>query len=123
MATFELDRRCRGEDHHERTSSMCFIQYALQGVTYRDGQFTPTSLANAALVDPKIKLQHVKDLTFTLSASGGVGAWTWLDHPAGTVGHFMDTHTNIPSNGFYLVPGNDRTGTYFRAASFFQFTH
>ena len=72
-------------------------------------QFTPVSLANAALVDPKIDMHRGNDLTFMLSAKGGVGAWTWLDHPAGTVGYFVDTKTNSPSNGFYLIPGQDRT--------------
>ncbi|GJE92630.1 glycoside hydrolase family 2 protein [Phanerochaete sordida] len=71
--------------------------------------FTPISLADATLVDPKIHVTRGTDLTFTLSARGGVGAWTWLDHPAGTVGYFLDTATNIPSNGFYLIPGSDRT--------------
>lgn len=50
------------------------------------------------------------DLTFTLSAKGGVAAFAWLDHPAGTVGHFQDKKTGLPSNGFYLIPGIDRTG-------------
>ncbi|KAI0798664.1 glycoside hydrolase family 2 protein [Irpex lacteus] len=71
--------------------------------------FTPTSLANATLVDPEIRVTRGKDLSFTLSAQGGVAPWTWLDHPAGTVGHFVDKKTNIPTNGFYLIPGIDRT--------------
>ena len=50
------------------------------------------------------------DLTFTLSAEDGVCAWTWLDHPAGTVGYFLDTAKNIPVNGFYHIPGTDRAG-------------
>lgn len=73
-------------------------------------QFTPVSLATATLVDPKIKVTQGDDLTFTLSAKGGVGAWTWLDHPGGTVGHFVDKKTGVPSNGFFLIPGIDRTG-------------
>lgn len=51
-----------------------------------------------------------KELTFTLSAGGGVAPWTWIDHPVGTVGYFVDAKTGIPSNGFYLVPGMDRQG-------------
>jgi beta-mannosidase len=35
-----------------------------------------------------------------------------MDHPAGTVGVFVDTKSGTPSNGFFLVPGMDRTGTY-----------
>ncbi|KAF7369407.1 putative glycoside hydrolase family 2 protein [Mycena venus] len=71
--------------------------------------FTPISLADAALVDPQIQINLTEDLTFTLSAQGGVAPWTWLDHPAGTVGVFVDNVTGLPSNGFYLVPGIDRT--------------
>ncbi|KAJ7054242.1 glycoside hydrolase family 2 protein [Mycena amicta] len=71
--------------------------------------FTPASLAHAPLVDPKIHIASKPDLTFTLSARGGVAPWTWLDHPASTVGFFQDTKTGLPSNGFYLVPGIDHT--------------
>ena len=49
------------------------------------------------------------NLTFTLSAQGGVAAYAWLDHPAGTVGYFQDNATGIPSNGVFLIPGIDRT--------------
>ncbi|KAH0589713.1 putative beta-mannosidase A [Termitomyces sp. J132] len=71
--------------------------------------FTPTSLANAHLLDPQISVTRGQDLTFTLSAKGGVGAWTWIDHPSGTIGIFVDKETGSPSNGFYLIPGIDRT--------------
>jgi beta-mannosidase len=50
------------------------------------------------------------NITFTLSAKGGVAPWTWIDHPFGTVGVFVDVETNLPSNAFYLIPGQDRTG-------------
>ena len=73
-------------------------------------QFTPITLAKAALMDPKIHVTAYANLTFTLSAKGGVGAWTWLDHPANTVGYFFDTSSSVPSNGLYLIPGQDRTG-------------
>ncbi|KAF7377200.1 Glycoside hydrolase family 2 protein [Mycena sanguinolenta] len=71
--------------------------------------FTPVSLADVPLVDPQIEINSTPDLTFTLSAKGGVAPWTWLDHPAGTIGMFVDNTTGLPSNGFYLVPGIDRT--------------
>ncbi|KAJ7187692.1 glycoside hydrolase family 2 protein [Mycena pura] len=71
--------------------------------------FTPVSLASAPLLDPRIRVKSTADLTFTLSALGGVAPWTWLDHPAGTIGSFVDNSTGLPSNGFYLVPGIDRT--------------
>ncbi|KII92216.1 glycoside hydrolase family 2 protein [Plicaturopsis crispa FD-325 SS-3] len=51
--------------------------------------FTPTSLANVALADPQINLTATSDLSFTLSARGGVAPWTWLDHPNGTIGYFI----------------------------------
>ncbi|KAJ7622140.1 hypothetical protein FB45DRAFT_1061755 [Roridomyces roridus] len=71
--------------------------------------FTPVSLAKAPLVDPEIHLTISQNLTFTLSARGGVAPWTWLDHPAGTIGIFVDASTGLPFNGFYLVPGIPRT--------------
>ncbi|KAJ3556228.1 hypothetical protein NP233_g12026 [Leucocoprinus birnbaumii] len=70
--------------------------------------FTPTSLANANLQNPNITLTHTSNLTFHLSAKGGVGAWTWMDHPSGTIGVFVDAKTGVPTNGFYLIPGQDR---------------
>jgi beta-mannosidase len=66
-------------------------------------------LAKAEIVDPAIKLTHTKDLTFTMSAKGGVGVYAWIDHPEGTVGYFVDSITGVPTNGVYLVPGMDRT--------------
>ncbi|KAH7888955.1 glycoside hydrolase family 2 protein [Phlebopus sp. FC_14] len=74
-----------------------------------ESYFTPVSLASANFVDPQITVSASNNYTFTLSAKGGVGAWTWLDHPYGTIGYFIDTKTHLPANGFYLVPGNDRT--------------
>ncbi|KAI0701287.1 glycoside hydrolase superfamily, partial [Cerioporus squamosus] len=71
--------------------------------------FTPTTLAQANLVDPAIQVTAGDDLTFTLSAQGGVAPFAWLDHPAGTVGFFQDKATGRPSSGFYLIPGLDRT--------------
>ncbi|KAF9010820.1 glycoside hydrolase family 2 protein [Cyathus striatus] len=82
----------------------------VDGKTVTNEQFfTPTSLVEANLIDPKIAVTRHPNLTFTLSAKGGVGAWTWIDHPAGTVGIFVDTKTGQPSNGFFLVPEIDRT--------------
>ncbi|KAH7906820.1 glycoside hydrolase family 2 protein [Hygrophoropsis aurantiaca] len=71
--------------------------------------FTPESLAYANLVDPEIAVTATDDYTFTLSAKGGVAVWAWLDHPYGTVGYFVDPATQFPTNGFYLIPGIDRT--------------
>ncbi|KAF8893604.1 glycoside hydrolase [Infundibulicybe gibba] len=82
----------------------------VEGRTVTNEQFfTPTSLAQATLVDPQIRVTRGRDLTFTLSATRGVAPWTWIDHPAGTMGIFVDVKTGEPSNGFFLVPGLDRT--------------
>ncbi|KAL6303534.1 glycoside hydrolase [Sparassis latifolia] len=71
--------------------------------------YTPVSLAYANLVDPEIAVTTGPGLTFTLSAKSGVAAYAWIDHPSGTVGYFVDPATDVPLNGFYLVPGIDRT--------------
>ncbi|KAG7098220.1 hypothetical protein E1B28_000187 [Marasmius oreades] len=71
--------------------------------------FTPTSLANVTLKDPEIAVTRNSDFTFTLSAKGAVAPWTWIEHPFGTIGTFVDVSTGVLSNGFYLVPGIDRT--------------
>ncbi|KAI0047744.1 glycoside hydrolase family 2 protein [Auriscalpium vulgare] len=85
----------------------------VEGKTQTNEQFfTPVSLASAQLVDPQIELTHEGGLTFTLSAKGGVAPWTWLDHPAGTVGVFVEKTSGLPANGFYLLPGTDRTVTF-----------
>jgi beta-mannosidase len=52
-------------------------------------------------MDPQIEVSRhgTRDnLVFTLSAIA-VAPWTWIDHPSGTVGHFVDTLTGMPSNG------------------------
>ncbi|KAK1231122.1 hypothetical protein PQX77_005767 [Marasmius sp. AFHP31] len=74
-----------------------------------ENYFTPTSLANATLKDPQIAVTRNDDLTFVLSAKAAVAPWTWIEHPLGTVGHFVDATSGVPSNGFYLIPGIDRT--------------
>lgn len=65
--------------------------------------FHPTlSLADAHLVDPGLKLTYSNITSnFTVTATSGVSAWTWLDSPAGVLGNF-------DSNGFWLVPGEAR---------------
>ena len=75
-------------------------------------QLTLASLADASLVDPQLRLSPGPDggLSFIVSAQGGVAAWAWLEHPANTVGVFVDTKTSAPSNAFYVVPGMDRQG-------------
>ncbi|KAI0637555.1 glycoside hydrolase [Trametes polyzona] len=79
--------------------------------------FVPTSLANANLVDPRIQVTPGDNYTFTLSARGGLAPFTWMDHPSGTVGYFVDTVSDKPLNGFYLVPGTDRTVRFVQSAT------
>ncbi|KIK54373.1 glycoside hydrolase family 2 protein [Collybiopsis luxurians FD-317 M1] len=79
------------------------------GTVINENYFTPTSLGNVTLVDPKISLTTGDELTFTLEAKGGVAPWTWLEHPAGTVGAFVDSSTGSPTNGFFLIPGIPKT--------------
>ncbi|THH07222.1 hypothetical protein EW145_g3531 [Phellinidium pouzarii] len=79
------------------------------GTVTTEQYFTPASLANVTLVDPAINVTRASNFTFTLSARGGVAPYTWLDHPSGTVGVFVDVSTGKPSNGLFLIPGMDRT--------------
>ncbi|KAE9405255.1 hypothetical protein BT96DRAFT_916211 [Gymnopus androsaceus JB14] len=38
-------------------------------------------------------------------SKGGVAPWTWIEHPQGTIGVFVDAATGVITNGFYLIPG------------------
>ena len=63
------------------------------------------SLADAKLTDPGLTLKSNNDSAspvFTVEATTGVAAWTWLDFPSGVLGNFED-------NGFWLVPGQAKT--------------
>ena len=70
--------------------------------------FHPTlSLAppHAKIVDPGLQLKRPSngssDLTFTVTATTAVSAWTWLNMPEGVSGNF-------DSNGFWLIPNTPR---------------
>ena len=68
--------------------------------------FHAVSLAEAKLVDPGIMLTYSNATkNFTVEATTGVAAWTWLDYPAGTV-------ANFDSNAFLLLPGQPRSVGY-----------
>ena len=68
--------------------------------------FHAVRLAEAKLVDPGLQLSHDVDArTFTVTATKGVSAWTWLDYPYGAVVAFSD-------NGFWLGKGESRTVSY-----------
>ena len=68
--------------------------------------FHAFSLANAALVDPEIKLTYNNSTqNFTVEATSGIAVWTWLDYPSGAL-------LNFDSNGFLLLPGRPREVCY-----------
>lgn len=51
--------------------------------------FHPVALKSASLVDPGLELSYNADTqTFTITATTGVSAWTWIDYPAGAVVYF-----------------------------------
>ncbi|KAK7911961.1 beta-mannosidase [Apiospora marii] len=61
--------------------------------------FHAMPLSQAKLVDPGLMLDYVnEDKRFTVKATSGVSAWTWLDTPAGAIVAFDD-------NGFWLGKG------------------
>ena len=62
------------------------------------------NLADAQLQDPGLQLSHSNssgNVTFSVRATKGVSAWTWLDFPSGVLGNFE-------SNAFWLVPGESK---------------
>jgi len=64
--------------------------------------FHPGSLRDAAVVNPGLQLSYSEQSkNFTVTATTGIGAWIWLDYPAGAVLHF-DT------NAFWLAPNTSR---------------
>lgn len=57
-------------------------------------------------MDPGLTLTYdASTESFTVEATTGVAAWTWLDYPAGPVLNFED-------NGFLLLPGEPREVGY-----------
>lgn len=68
--------------------------------------FHPGSLRNASIVDPGLQLSYsTQSRNFTVTATTGIGAWIWLDYPAGAVLHF-------DSNAFWLAPNTSREVGY-----------
>lgn len=68
--------------------------------------FHANSLAQAKLVDPGIQLSYSNDTkNFTVEATSGIAAWTWLDYPAGPL-------LNFDNNGFLLLPGHPKEVGY-----------
>lgn len=68
--------------------------------------FHARSLADAELVDPGLTLTYSNATkNFTVEATTGIAAWTWLDNPAGTL-------LNFDANAFWLMPGQPREVGY-----------
>lgn len=64
--------------------------------------FHETPLSQAKFVDPGLTLEYVEeDKRFTVKATSGVSAWTWLDTPAGAIVAFDE-------NGFWLGKGETK---------------
>lgn len=82
--------------------------------------FHPLPLSQTPLVDPGLTITHDNaSQTFTVEATKGVSAWTWLDYPAvneadspsGDV--LAETFVvTLDSNGFWLAKGEKRTVGY-----------
>lgn len=68
--------------------------------------FHASPLSQANLVDPGLTLTYDSGTqNFTVTATSGVSAWTWLDYPAGVVVNFDD-------NGFWIGKGESKTLGY-----------
>lgn len=72
--------------------------------------FTPVPLSEAKIVDPGLTLDFSEETgNFTVVATKGVAAWTWLDYDDDHEGDDrVRTVTNFESNGFWLLPGEER---------------
>ena len=71
-----------------------------------DNFFHATPLGQAKLVDPGIKLIYSNSTkNFTVEATSGIAAWTWLDYPKGPV-------LNYDQNAFMLLPGQPKDVGY-----------
>ena len=68
--------------------------------------FHPISLAQSPLVNPGLTLSHDNSTqTFTIEATTGVSAWTWLDYPQGVT-------VTFDTNGFWLAKGETKVVGY-----------
>ncbi|KKY17192.1 putative beta-mannosidase [Phaeomoniella chlamydospora] len=68
--------------------------------------FHASPLSTARLVDPGLILSHdPSSRTFTVEATSGISAWTWLDYPAGALVAF-------DANGFWLAKGEKKILSY-----------
>ena len=69
------------------------------GMFHHKNFFHATPLGQAKLVDPGIKLTYSNSTkNFTVEATTGIAAWTWLDYPKGPV-------LSFDQNAFLLLPG------------------
>jgi beta-mannosidase len=67
-----------------------------------ENYFLPVWPNQAKLVNPGLSVSYdARTKNFTIEAKSGVSLYTWLDYPAGTVGHF-------DKNSFVVVPGQPK---------------
>ena len=68
--------------------------------------FHPLPLSETNLVNPGLELSYSNDTqTFSVKATKGVSAWTWLDYPKGAV-------LNFNANAFLMLKGERREVGY-----------
>ncbi|KAF9889309.1 hypothetical protein FE257_007418 [Aspergillus nanangensis] len=72
------------------------------GTEYSSENFwIPGYASNATLVDPGLKITYLGDLSWSVTATKGVGAYVWLTVPKGVMGFFDD-------NAVFLAKGEAR---------------
>ena len=78
-----------------------------QNITFaHENFFHAVPLGQAKLVDPGITLTYSNSTKrFSVAASVGVAAWTWLDYPKGPV-------VSFDQNAFLLLPGEPKEVGY-----------
>lgn len=97
--------------HHDPTNVILHMSLTAHGrlpnteavrTFTHENWFHPTALKTARLLDPGLSLTHSRRTRkFSVTATRGVAAWVWLDHPAGPV-------LNFDANAFWLAPGQTR---------------
>lgn len=88
------------------SASNALLQMSVKAGEYTHvSYFHPTSLKNADLKDPVIKLQHLGGNRFKVTATKAVAAWVWLEVPSSVRGAFDD-------NAFWLVKGQSKTVSF-----------
>lgn len=85
-----------------------------KGRKYYNEQFwQPVYIKNSPLKDPKVQIKGIGGNSFEVTGKGeGVGVWVNVEPPPGVTGYFASSSTGLPSNDFYLRPGETRQLTF-----------